>query len=199
MRTGGILERIMPVPVTRKEWEQGGERYVAEVSPCSWMRPGYGLQVIITKRDGSRLIRLDKRAVWAEAVQEDFDRLCAEPIELRKCVNEGCSGTQFVDPRAEPNDESNRRGECEKCFLAKIRAKYQRDVAKEKILEAKDDAKMRKQGMTHKAVAWVHPSQGDDRQVTIYFAGQPSDGAIRKALRKAGSVVLDDYTIVPLG
>jgi len=81
--------------------------------------------------------------------------------------------------------------------MAKLNAEYDQVTAKERDLIARRDKRMAAKGYTHRVTAWVHAG-GDDRQIDFYVKGTPSDAFIKKALRKEGSRVLDDYSVVTL-
>jgi hypothetical protein len=174
----------------RKTWTKGGETFTAEVSPCSWMYPGYGLQISVRKKNGggSPYTVRCAETKFEFATTADFDRLCAG-VKVAPCTRPGCrTGTQFVDPT------SNRKGWCEPCFLAKWQAECDQIQARMAEREKKYDAKMRARGMRYKVVAWIHAG-GDDKQVVIYYPAKPIDETVKAQLRKMRSRVLNDYTI----
>ena len=66
--------------------------------------------------------------------------------------------------------------------------------AKEKRLA--EERKLRKEGFTHKVVAWVHSDHGDDQCKVVYYRGEPSKRSLSGLVR--GSVVKNDYKVTTL-
>lgn len=100
----------------RKAFTVDGHQITAEVSPCSWMYKGYGLQIMMRHDSGARMSVLLKKP-FEQATEEDAENLL-KGIQLAKCLTPDCKGVQFVDPA------SNRTGFCEKCFLDKINSEF---------------------------------------------------------------------------
>lgn len=69
-----------------------------------------------------------------------------------------------------------------------------------KIQEAdlQENAKAKLDGYLYRIDAWVHPSQGDDRQICFFSKEQPSDQEIAVILKKKRSRVLNDFVITKL-
>lgn len=174
-----------------RTWELGGASLHAEISPCSWMYPSYGLQIKVTIKDGGAAYLRNADVIWAQARKSDFDAL-TERVAILPCPR--CSRPAF-DPKAV---DTNRAGLCEDCFLADLNLEFAAAQAEEAQKVAEQDAEQVRSGSTHRVTAWVHPPQGDDYQLDIYFKGEPKPAEIHAELRKRRSRVLDDYQIVEL-
>lgn len=177
-----------------------GRELTATVSPASWMYAGYGLQLRVTLPDagggalGGDAYLHDKSVDGSQPTEEQVMGLFRR-VALCKCSQPGCERVAF-DPA---KMSTNRGGQCEECFMTKLRAQFDAAAAKEAKKEAALDAKMKAKGFTHKVVAWVHPKAGgDDYKLIIHSVGKLTDAAIKKELRKEGSNVETDYTIVEL-
>lgn len=163
------------------------------VSPCSWMYPGYGLQIQIqlAPNGGTAFVHSKGRA-FADATEADIDAML-ESVKLVQCSR--CGNLAF-DPATV---STNRAGKCETCFMGDLDKEL--DAARKKDAEKlkRADARMKAKGMTHRVDAWVHPAGGgDDYLVSLYVNGDPSKSLIQKELKKLKSSVLDDYTIQAL-
>jgi hypothetical protein len=77
--------------------------------------------------------------------------------------------------------------------MSDLDAKFQKLVKQEEEAVRRRDRSMRKKGYTHRVSGWVHPAMGEDMKMDWYFEGLPSKAQIEKALREAGSQVLNDY------
>jgi hypothetical protein len=75
---------------------------------------------------------------------------------------------------------------CQVCRADRIQAEYQAELAKEEQEEKKRDAEKKAEGYTCKVVAWLHPADGEDREVVVYFDGNPSKRDIVKHLKMRG-------------
>ncbi|ABO59819.1 hypothetical protein Bcep1808_6932 (plasmid) [Burkholderia vietnamiensis G4] len=169
----------------------GGVELAATVDPCSWMYPGYGLQISVMMDGGGKAHLNQKSLAFEQATESDVKTLL-EGVRIVPCKQ--CSKPAF-DPTSV---STNREGECESCFMAKLNAEFAASQEKERKKLAKLDAKYKRQGFTHRVDAWIHPSGGgDDRQVSYYMT-DPTDEQIKKELKKSGSCVLDDYKVIPL-
>lgn len=106
----------------RKAFTVDGHQITAEVSPCSWMYEGYGLQLTVCHTSGANIYPLLKKP-FEQATEEDAESLL-KGIQLAKCLTSECDGIQFVDPT------SNRAGFCEKCFLEKLGREFEEENRK---------------------------------------------------------------------
>lgn len=163
------------------------------ISPCTWMYPGYGFQIQVRLEETGGVAYLIKKGLsFEDATEADIDALLA-PVKIVRCPR--CKSPAF-DPAT---IETNRGGECEKCFLGDLNKEYEAALKKEAAAQKKVDAKMKANGMTHRVDAWIHPAGGgDDRRVSLYCSAAPTKALIKKELKKAGSGVFDDYTITKL-
>ncbi len=170
--------------------EVAGAILTAEVSPCSWMYPTYGFQISVVMAEGGKAYVLEKELAFADASIDDMQRLLGT-IGVIPCIK--CRKPAFNPDTV----QTNREGKCEQCFMTELNAEFEKEREKDARRMAKNDAKYKKQGYTHRVDAWIHPGRGDDESVT-YYMKDPTDEAIRAQLRKNGSIVLDDYKIVQL-
>ena len=79
--------------------------------------------------------------------------------------------------------------------LEALIAEEEKEMRKE--LE-EDDKKALKDGYTHRVDAWIHPSSGDDRQISMYTIGKLTDVEVQALLKKKRSTILTDYKIIAL-
>lgn len=169
----------------------------AEVSPCVFMSEGYPLQV------GVKLCRLPDESLGIAFVTDrtknaqsytdaDVERLL-DGIRTVPCRD--CN-----DPAFDPlTVDTNRNGFCESCFIAKLNAKFAIAEAAEREALAERDIKARAAGMKVRVSAWIHPeSGGDDYQMDWYLNALPTLKHIESMIRREGSMVVDDYTIIEL-
>lgn len=167
----------------------------SEVSPCSWMYRNYGLQIQVLLRyndaDFGSVYLLRKDLPFEQATTADVQAL-VDQVKLVPC-NNNCGKPAFSPTTA----KTNRSGKCESCFRQELDREYQAELALEKARQAREDAKFKAKGYTHRVTAWVHPASGDDYSIEIY-AVNPSPAMIRDQLKMKRSVRLDDYTIVAL-
>lgn len=177
----------------------GNVKLTAEVSPCVWMYKGYPLQIKVTMgskenpRSGGDAFLVDRALNNDTYTEADIIRLLGT-VKIQKCKNAGCSNPAF-----HPDHESNRKGECEHCFMTKWQAGWDAMQKKEQAKIARQDKKMKGKGMIARVEAWIHPEAGgDDYMIDIYYSSQPSEGEIKTQLRQRGSAVLNDYRIVAL-
>lgn len=162
----------------------------AEVSPCCYMYAGYGVQLRVELDCGGWTTVNDKSVQFSDCTIEQAQTL-AETVKVRKC---SCCDNPAIDPGV---TETNRAGQCEKCFLAKLRRELEADQKKEEAKLRKKDGKMKLKGYTHRVEAWVHPEHGDDYQLSIW-AIDPSAEDIQKILRKRGCSIGTDYQLIQL-
>lgn len=168
------------------QWTIEGASLKAEISPCSWMYPGYGLQLKVTLNEGCAYLK--SKVTFEDATDELFLEMC-DQVKLVKC---SCGNAAF-DPAT---IDTNRNGKCEPCFIADLNKEYEEAQKKEQQKILRMDKRRLKEGYTHKVVAWVHPSRGgDDYMIDIYYGAKPTDAQIKASLRKQGSRVLDDFKV----
>lgn len=176
-----------------------GHELKANISPASWMYPGYGLQLRVSLADAGGgasggVAYLNDKAVDGSSPTEEQVMNLFGKVGLCKCSKRGCAHMAF-DPATV---KSNREGECEPCFMDKLNAVFVMEHEKESKKEAALDAKMKAKGYTHKVVAWVHPLRGDDYQLIMHTMGKPTDAYIKTELKKARSRIDTDYKIIEL-
>ncbi|MCK9987743.1 MAG: hypothetical protein AzoDbin1_04215 [Azoarcus sp.] len=171
---------------------KNGAELTAEISPCCWMYPGYGLQVTVQMKDGGNVIKHRKDVIWEQATE-------SQVIEFTESIGV-CSCSRCGKPAFDPATcDTNRAGLCEHCFLSDLDAQHKKSKAKEEQKLKRRDAAKKRQGFTHRVTAWVHPEAGgDDYMVDLYCKGKPSAAQIKAELKKSGSRVLDDYQILEL-
>lgn len=164
----------------------------AEVSPCAWMYRGHPLQIRVQLPGGGWVFKQQKGVTWEQATEAHVVAL-AESIGVCACSR---CGKPAFDPATV---ETNRNGLCEKCFLSDLNAEYEAAKKKEEAAIKRRDARQKKAGFTHRVSAWIHPAAGgDDYQVDIYWKGEPTKAEIQVELKKQGSRVQTDHTIVAL-
>ena len=175
--------------------EVDGAKLSAEISPCVWMNEGYPLQIQVTMADGGGNVYLtDKTKNFKTATPAAIEAMLAG-VKVCRCKNKACKNLSF-DPAAA---QTNRKGECEHCFMKKLNASFAK-------LQAKEDAKLKAldvshkaKGFTHRVSAWVHPKQGgSDYQIDLYSKGRMTDIDVQKLLKKKGSAVTNDFQIIEL-
>ncbi|MDG1581083.1 hypothetical protein [Pseudomonas sp. GOM6] len=165
--------------------------FKAEISPCSWMYPGYGLQFRVELESGDWTMVTNKAILFDDAEESHAMALIQE---LKVCPCKKCSQPAF-DPST---CLSNRGGVCERCFLKQLRAECEAEQAKEEQKLKRKDARLKKQGFTHRIDAWIHPaSGGDDYQVSIWMVN-PTEKDIHKELRKLESCEVNDFKKIEL-
>lgn len=171
----------------------------AEVSPCVWMYQGYPFQIRVDMgdqqqpRSGGDIIIQDRALNNATYTEADIQRLL-DTVKIQPCKNSGCSNPAF-----HPDHESNRKGECEHCFMTKWQAGWDAMQKKENAKIARRDKRMKQKGMVARVEAWIHPKHGgDDYMVDIYYSTMPATAEVEAVLRQKGSSVLNDFRIVTL-
>lgn len=167
--------------------EHNGEKVFFEVSPCSWMNKGYGLQVQISVKANpvnaeSEFIR-DKAIEATERTKQELED--AAKVMVTEWL--GANGTALLHDNV--------------AKWQAARAEFARDLQKEEerfaAKQAKDDKKYKAKGYTHRVDAVIHPtSGGDDYMTSTYYAGKPTEKDIAKLLRS--SEVKDDYKVTEL-
>lgn len=174
------------------QWELGGAKLSADISPCSWMYPDYGLQLSITMEGGGRAYVLNKNLTFETASEKDALAMC----QLVKIVPCKCCGKPAFEPKSV---QTNRETKCEECFMAKWTKEVEELQKKEAASLLRRDKKHLKLGYTHRVTASIHPAAGgDDYLVDFYVQGKPTKASIQAMIKKRGSVVLDDYSVSDL-
>jgi len=169
-----------------------GHAVTVTVDPCSWMYPGYPLQVTCKGLRTDATVS-DRSHRQDTATPEDVRTMLETQLTVEPC--DTCGELHFF---TSAGPLSNRGHTCEPCFLTKLEAEWKEEDAREKIKERKEDERRKRQGYTHKLVAWVHPPRGDDYQIVAYTKGAISVPKIASILRRRKSQVLDDYSLTPL-
>jgi len=174
-----------------------GVKLEAEVSPCVFMYPSYPLQITVTlHRHASECLgearAVDRTKTAATYTDVTVKRLLAA-VRTSPCPR--CSTPAF-DPAT---IQTNRGGLCEGCFLATLEAEWAEEQDAEKRKIANRDRRMKRQGMSVRVSAWMHPQDGgDDYQVDWYFNAQPTPEQAAHMLRDQGSNRKYDYQIIVL-
>lgn len=164
-----------------------GEQVFFSVSPCSWMKQGYGLQVQISMKEHavnaeSEFI-LDKSIEATDKSKQELD--AAAKVMVEKWL--GDNGTALLHEHVAKW----------KAVKAEFDAEFAEEDARFAAQQKKDDKKHKAKGYTHRVDAWIHPAQGgDDYQTTTYFVGEPKKADIAGLLRS--SEVKDDYSVTEL-
>ena len=169
-----------------KKMEHKGETVFYEVSPCSWMYKGYGLQVRISMKE---------RAVNAESEflldkTTDAHGVAPDKLEAKAALTVAewlkTNGTK-------PLHESVAK-------WARISAEFEQKFADEEKKTAerikRTDARRKREGYTHKLDAWIHPARGEDFMITVYGKQLFTKEDIADQLR--ASTVKNDYAITEL-
>jgi hypothetical protein len=174
-----------------------GVKLEAEVSPCVYMTQGYPLQVEVTLRRHSneclgKAFATNRTKTADTYTDADVEELMAG-IRIIPCHR--CAAPAFQPETV----ETNRNGLCESCFMSDLEA----DVAKAEEADRQEtaarDLRMKKEGMSVRISAWVHPEGGgDDYQVDWYLEARPTAEGVRSLLREQHSSRLDDYQIITL-
>ncbi len=173
------------------EREIDGVKLTLQVSPCSWMYRGYGLQVAITM-DGGVAYILDKSTPFESATPADLERL----FDNAKTLSCSCCGKPAFDPEA---CDTNREGKCEACFMRMLNAEFARGRKKALAAALQLRARKKKAGFTYLVNAWIHPEEGgDDFEIHLWYRQPPDAQSVETAIRKAGSEVFDDFLVVQL-
>ncbi len=162
----------------------------AEVSPCSWMYAGYGLQIKVTLPRGDFTIIHRKDIPIERATESDVRSLLetARIVPCKKC------GKPAFDPS---NSVPHQSGECQACELSKLRAELDEEQKAEAHRREKRDAEFKGKGFTHRVDAWIHPQAGDDYGVSFYTKNA-TEAEIRAHLKKEGSLDPTDYVVCQL-
>lgn len=192
------------IPRDGEEAKAGAVPVFVKVSPCSWMHAGYGLQLQFKlpsdPREGNsgEFVVVAKKP-WAEITRADYDAGIAGMVA--KIANGGtakCPQCGAVTWSRKVFHNQYRDDRCEGCFLKGLHEEF--DAAQRKMSEAikAEDERRKKQGYTHKVDAWIHPSSGDDFQVTWYWKGEPDLKEVARMIKKKRSTVLTDFKVTSL-
>ena len=171
------------------------------VDPCSWMYRGYPLQVSCVGLRTKATVS-DRKLSELDATPEQVQAMLEAGLSVEPC--DKCGQLHFFrnadkdhSPKiAEANGD--RMHTCEPCWLEQWEKEWKEIEAKEAAKEKKRDDKARRDGFTHKLVAWVHPPRGDDYQIVAYAKSEPTKAEIEAILRKRKSRRLDDYSVTLL-
>lgn len=178
--------------LARKVWteDRGEVKLSAEVSPCAWLYPGHCLQVTVTMAGGGD-VQVQSATQFEIGTEEEIISMMHSVGTIPcKC---GCGKPAF-DPKTV---RTNRNGECESCFMAKINAKFD-EIEQNRLAEVdENDKRYKARGYTHRVDGWVHSGAGDDLPITFYTK-DPSKALIQAELKKAGSKVINDYQVTKL-
>lgn len=167
-----------------------GVEFIATIDPCSWMYPGYGVQLTAKLQNGSTGTLNNKPLSFDAASTCDVQKMLSG-VRLLACKT---CGDSCFDPATV---KTNRDGQCNKCFMDQLRAELDADTQKENANIAKLDRKYKKQGCTHRIEAWIHPARGDDFSI-LFWMKNPTVEDIQTTIRKQKSTVLDDYKLIEL-
>ncbi|HCF4080915.1 hypothetical protein ACEP6V_21605 [Pseudomonas aeruginosa] len=164
--------------------------YSAEVSPCCWMYQNYGLQLKVELANGGHTFVHTHKILFEEATVQQATELIGG---LRICACSKCSS-----PAWDPSTlKTNRKGLCEACFIAEIRAEIEADQKEEEARLKKLDARRKAEGYTHRLDAWIHPAFSDDFQVTAWIQN-PTEESVKKFLKDKGCTVQRDFSLIKL-
>ena len=164
-----------------------GRDVFCEISPCSWMYKDYGLQVKLSVvKNGCNaesVFAHDKSIKITDKTPRDEMIESSKKVALNK-LNE--VGIEDLVAQAQ------------KWAVAKADwdIQWAKDEEARQKREAKEIAKYKAKGFTHKFTGWIHPAKGDDRMVGAYCVGVPSDAEIIKLLR--GCELKTDFKITEI-
>jgi len=164
-----------------KKYTRKGQSVYYEISPCSNVYAGYGLQLKVALRNGA--CNAESEFLRDKTIdKEDFNKRAKELL------------AEFIDGKGVAKLERKEKS------YAKRAAKFQREWAKIEAKKAKEqaalDAKMIRKGYKHRLSAWIHPSEGDDYQVQAYATSAFTKADIRDILKD--SRVKNDYVVTEL-
>ena len=142
---------------------------------------------IIAHLSPASTLRLTSDILFCNATESDVHALLSK---VRLCPCSKCGAPAF-DPSS---GSTNRNGVCEPCFMTNLNAKFATAQKAENKAARAAELKQLKKGYTHKIDAWIHPSQGDDYQCTIFTKTHDlSTREIQRLIKQQGSVILTDY------
>jgi len=168
------------------KWNLNGVELKAEISPCSWMYDNYGTQLSVTEPNGAVTYPIVK-IPFESVLETDLITLC-NTVELVKCNK--CNNLTFKDPK------SNRKGDCEVCFMKEMNIELEKIQKKQDIKLKKQTQKMIKQGFIYHAIVSAYPiNGGDDIILDIWFKEEPTKQIIANTLKKSKLTVCN-YQVV---
>jgi len=161
-----------------------GQIIFADISPCSWMYHGYGLQFKLS---------LKEQGFNAESVFiKDRLECCDIPLDVilphaKKLAIEYIqkNGTTKLQEAIDNYQIS----------LDKFQKEFEADNAKEEARTKERHAKNKAEGFGFYFSAWIHPIHGDDYGIEAYLK-EPNERIIANLLKK--STIKTDYTITAL-
>jgi hypothetical protein len=168
-----------------------GLKLKATIPPYVWMYHGGKVDIDIKDEQGcdARFVTpfmMDKDSVENLA---EFAELC--PIKPHVC--KVCNAKILFRESA-----YRKADECEVCAMKRFDKEFaviHEDMDKK---EKKRDLQHMEKGYRWKLIAWVHPSRGDDYQIVTYGVNRITPQDALAILKKKGSRVLNDYTIIDL-
>jgi hypothetical protein len=166
-------------------------KVTANVAPCSWMYPRYGLQVMLRLPSGA-VASVHRKSIPFDKATEADVRSTLDSVTLDKCRL--CGQPAFAPAFL----HVDRDGQCEACFAAKIRAEYSASEEEAAKALAAQDAEMKGRGYTHRVEAFIHPANGGDDYPLRVYMSEPTEAEVRTHLQRQGSCDTDDYRLVPL-
>lgn len=161
-----------------------GRAVYFEVSPCSWMNVGYGLQVKISSKE--------KPACNAESIfinDKTVSGISEMPEETRDEYARHAVIEYLKANGIAPLDAAVTN-------WAAAQAKYAEEDKKIAAREVQEAAKRKAEGYTHKVELWIHPRNGSDYQRAYFVKGEPSKTWIAGKLRL--SVRKDDFSVTAI-
>ena len=163
----------------------GGVVVHAEISPCCWMYPGYGLQYSLSLKEkgcNAEKVFVNDKAI--DPMSKDIMLMNVATEHAVKWLKEN-----GVKPLQDALDS-----------WLKAEAEYRIEDAKRKVAAekrlAKLIAKRKAEGYTHRFLAWIHPARGDDYQVEAFTKGAPKGEQIDAWLKN--SEVKTDFVVTAL-
>lgn len=168
----------------------------ASISLCVFMHDNYPLQIGVKLMLGEKymgeIFHTNRSKNGKTATMDDLKKALAD-TRLQACINPKCDNMAFHIMH-----DSNRKGECEACFMGKLRAELYAEQAKEQLKMQKREAKLYANGFRWRVTATIHPLIGDDVLVDWYEKSKPTKAGVARFLKSKGSQVLDDYVITAL-
>jgi hypothetical protein len=163
-----------------------GRNIHVEISPCSWMYPGYGLQIKLSTKE---------HACNAESIFDRNHEIKADEISTGALVKEAhAQAARWL--------EANGVAKIDQAVAKWAEASVKFDAAIKKEQKREEKARIRRltkrqaEGYTHVVDAWIHPSSGDDYRTEACVVGEPSAADIQRILAK--SRVKTDYKVTPI-
>lgn len=162
-----------------------------EVSPCSWMYPRYGLQVMVSMPSGGRATILNKTLAFEDAQEHDAERLFQS---VRLCACTRCGAPAFDASTV----NTNRGDSCESCFVQDLTRKFEAELQAEEDALRQQDATHRASGHKFRISAYIHPANGDDIQMHFWTKTRWTDEQIKDRLKQEGSMITDDFHVTAI-